>query len=216
MWRKISLHRCTWITPLDTEDRTEHQLSTRRNPWPPERNVQTHAKLSRTKEGEEKSRTAPAPRGGGAEAGSDPHTGELFGTEEKHLRLLESAAAGLWQSEWNETHTDNLCHSSTYPGQGHKFPGTHNGWELEHRGWREIPGWGLLSIAGRWPEGTRRRRLQWEMTLKENYAAMEARQYCWVTHSGWTHHCSLCLPTHQCQYRKTQRRWPFKSLKHWE
>ena len=26
---------------------------------------------------------------------------------------------------------------------------------------------------------------------------MEARRYCWVTHSGWSHHHSLSPPTHQ-------------------
>ena len=35
------------------------------------------------------------------------------------------------------------------------------------------------------------------MTLKENYAAMEARQYCCIMHSGYSHHCNLSLPTHQ-------------------
>ena len=34
-----------------------------------------------------------------------PTSGQLFRTEEKHLRLLESAAAHVWQSEWNENHT---------------------------------------------------------------------------------------------------------------
>ena len=80
MWRKISLHGCIRITPSDTEDLTKHQLRTRRNPWSPERNVQTHAKLSRTKEGEERGRTAPAPRDEGVEAGvRSPHWGNCLG-----------------------------------------------------------------------------------------------------------------------------------------
>jgi len=42
------------------------------------------------------SRTGPAPRGRGTEAGvRSPTSGQLFGTEEKHLRLLESAAADV-------------------------------------------------------------------------------------------------------------------------
>ena len=45
--------------------------------------------------GQRVSRTGPAPRGRGTEAGTIPTSGQLFGTEEKHLRLLESAAADL-------------------------------------------------------------------------------------------------------------------------
>ena len=40
------------------------------------------------------------------------------------------------------------------------------------------------------------RRLWWEMPVEESQTAMEARWYCWVTHSGWSHHHSLSLPTH--------------------
>ena len=103
-WRKISLHGCIRITPSDTEDLTKHQLRTRRNLWSPERNVQTHAKLSRTKEGKERGRTALHPGMRELKQGSDPHIGAI-GTKEKHLRLLDNAAADLRQSEWNENHT---------------------------------------------------------------------------------------------------------------
>lgn len=60
-----------------------------------ERNVQTHAKLSRTKEGEERSRLHLHPGVRELKQGSDPHTGASICIEEKHLRLLESAAADL-------------------------------------------------------------------------------------------------------------------------
>ena len=33
----------------------------------------------------------------------------------------------------------------------------------------------------------------WEMPVGESQAAMEARQYCWVTCRGWPHHHSLSL-----------------------
>ena len=82
------------------------------------------------------------------------------------------------------------CHSHTHPGQGHKSPGRHSGWELEFRDCGAIPGQGLLMTAERWMEGMWGRRLWWE----ETQAAMEARQYRWVMHRGWSHHHSLSLP----------------------
>ena len=85
--------------------------------------------------------------------GSDPQieaivwdTGEVF------------EAVGGWSSwsgtVWMEWEPDNPCCSRMYPGQGPKSPEIHSGWELEHRNWRAIPGWGLLLTAGRQPSGT--------------------------------------------------------------
>jgi len=39
--------------------------------------------------------------------GSDPPSGQLFGTEEKQMKMLKSKAADLLQVEWNENHTGN-------------------------------------------------------------------------------------------------------------
>ena len=153
----ICLHRCIRNTSSDTEGLTEYQLQVGRSPWPLERNIQIHEKLSRTKEGDEKEeselvRTRPAPRAwGNWSRGQIPTLGQLSGNLEKHLKLLESASVDLWQSEWNENHTDNPCHNSMNPGQGCKYPGMYGGWELKHRDWRAIPGWGLLLTLGRRP-----------------------------------------------------------------
>ena len=85
---------------------------------------------------------------------------------------------------------------------------------------------------GRWPKRMWGRRLWWEMLMEENQAAKVARLCCWVTHRGWSHHCSLsahaitgswktekdprkaglyCLE----QERRTLPGWPFKCLTCW-
>lgn len=80
-----------------------------RSPWTYVRNIQINAKLGRTKEGREKEESEQdwtcTPRWGSWSRGQIPALGQLFGTEEKHLRLLESKAADLWQSEWRTTKT---------------------------------------------------------------------------------------------------------------
>ena len=45
-----SLHGYIKNTPSDTEVYAEHQLRADRSTWPEEKNMQNHAKLSRTKE----------------------------------------------------------------------------------------------------------------------------------------------------------------------
>ena len=96
--------------------------------------------------------------------------------------------------EWE---SDSPCRSHTYPRQAHWSPGRCSGWELEFRYCGAIPGWGLLLSAERWIKGMWGRRLWWEMPVEESQAVMEARQYCWVTCRGWSHHHSLLLPTTQ-------------------
>ena len=83
-----------------------------------------------------------------------PTLTQLIGTEEKHLRLLESTAVDLRWVEGNTKHRDNPCHSPTCPRQGCKSPGMHASQELEDRDRRAIPGQGLLLAVGRWPKGT--------------------------------------------------------------
>ena len=97
--------------------------------------------------------------------------------------------------EWE---SDSPCHSHTYSGQECWSPGRGSGWELELRDCWAITGQGLLLTAERWIEEMWGRRLWWEMLVEESQAAMEARQYCWVTCRGWSHHHSLSLPT--CQH----------------
>ena len=98
--------------------------------------------------------------------------------------------------EWE---SDSPCPSPTYPGQGCRSPGRHSSLELELRDCGAIPGQGLLLTAERWIKGMWGRRLWWEVPVEENWAAMEARWYCWVTRRGWSYHHSLSLPTWQHQ-----------------
>ena len=93
--------------------------------------------------------------------------------------------------EWE---SDSPCRSHTYPGQGPKSHGRCSGWELEFRDCGAIPGQGLLLTVERWIEGTGGRRLVWKMLMEESRAAMEARQYCWVTPRGWSHHQASLSP----------------------
>ena len=54
------------------------------------------------------------------------------------------------------------------------------------------------------------------MPLEESQAAMEAGWYCWVTHTGWSHNCSLSLSHHasDCSWtrERPQRGQPFECL----
>ena len=95
-------------------------------------------------------------------------------------------------------------------------PKNHSGWKLKCRDWRAVPGWSLLLTMGKRPKWMWVRRSQFEMPVEESWAAVEARQYSWVTHSGWSHHCRLSFPTHQHQQQRNRERlhrgWPFKCL----
>ena len=102
----------------------------------------------------------------------------------------------LWQS-------DSPCGR-----QGHRSPGRRSSWQLEFRDCGAIPGRGLLLTAERRIEGMWGRRLWWEMPVEESRAAMEAKQCCWVTHSGWSHHHSLSLPTHQHRQQNNREAGP--------
>ena len=103
--------------------------------------------------------------------------------------------------EWE---SDSPCHSHTYPRQC-------SGWDLEFRDCEAVPGWGLLLTAEGRIEGMWKRRLWWEMPVKESQAATEARQYCWVTHRKWIHHHSLSPPTCQHWQRNNREAGPAKA-----
>ena len=63
-----------WKTPSDAEDLTGRQLRAGKRPWPPERNVQIHAKPGRVQEGGRRrrlSRTRPAPETAGGAGGTE-------------------------------------------------------------------------------------------------------------------------------------------------
>ena len=95
--------------------------------------------------------------------------------------------------EWE---SNRPCHRHAYPGQGLRSPSRHGGWELEFRDYGTIARQGLL-LTGDSDRGAVR-----EETVVGNASGgkrgMEARQYCWVICSGWSHQHSLSLPT--CQH----------------
>ena len=104
-----------------------------------------------------------------------------------------------------KSESDSSCCSYTYPGQGCRSPlqGTvARGWSFRDCG--AIPGWGLLLSVERRMEGMWGRRLWWNMPVEVSQAAMEARWYCWVTHSGWSHHHSLSSQVSQHQQLNNQ------------
>ena len=145
----------------------------------------------------------------------DPQIRAIVWDRRETFELLESAASHLGQSEWSDNHTNNACHSPTYRRQGHKYPGMCDDWELEHRGWRAIPGRGLLLTAGRQSKGMWMKRSKWGILLEESWEAMQIRQYCCIMCRGWSHHCSFSLRC-QCQQLtnrgRSQRGRPFECL----
>ena len=85
--------------------------------------------------------------------GQDAHIREIVWGRGEAFEPLESAAAHLGQSEWSDNPHKQSVPQPKYPRQGHKYPGMCDGWELEHRGWRAVPGRGLLLTAGRQSKG---------------------------------------------------------------
>ena len=153
-WLNLCIQHCSWRIHGDVY-----------GPWAAQPQC-----VSRTKEGWQKKRRVSRT---GSAAGVGWMGTELHGRANvcdrgEALRLLESEAADLWESEWNEDHTDNPCHSCTHTRQGFKSPRKCCSLELEHRDWKTIPGQGLLLTEGRCCEGTWWRRLQWKMLLKES------------------------------------------------
>ena len=67
------------------------------------------------------------------EAGTELHGRANVCDRGEALTVLESEAADQWESEWNEDHTDNPCHSCTYTRQGCKSPRKCFRLEIEQR-----------------------------------------------------------------------------------
>ena len=83
--------------------------------------------------------------GEGTEAGvRSPTSGQLSGSEEKHLRLR---VRKLICGSLNGMITGS-------PFCSHRYPRWCGGWELEFRDYGAIPGQGLLLTVERWTEGT--------------------------------------------------------------
>ena len=110
--------------------------------------------------------------------------------------------------EWD---SDSPCCSHAYARQEHGPPGRGSGWELEFRDCGAIPVPGLMLTVERWIEGMWGRRSWWEMTVEKSQAAMEARWYCWVLCSRWSHHHSLSLSTHQHRQLNSRKTGPSKA-----
>lgn len=117
-----------------------------------------------------------------------------LGQKGKHLRVSESEAADLWQSEWTENHRNNSCCGPTYPEQGDKSTEMHRGWEQEHGDWRAIPRQGQLLTVERWPEGMGARKSVVRSAFGGVLGSYGGRvlSHC----KGWSHHGHLSLPTH--------------------
>ena len=84
--------------------------------------------------------------------------------------------------EWD---SDSPCHSHTHPRKGCRSPGRCITWELEFQDCGAISGQRLL-LSGQSDWGDVREEIVVGNACggKLPWAAMEARQYCWVTCSG--------------------------------
>ena len=137
--------------------------------------------------------------GGGTEAGvRSPHRGTDWVRGETFK--AESETADLWQPKWNENQTVLAVAIHTPDRDTDPLEGAAAG------SWSQgaIPGQALLLTVKRGLEGMWGRGLLCKMPVEESQAAMEARQYCWVTHRGWSHHHSLSPPT--CQHWQLNNR----------
>ena len=77
-------------------------------------------------------------------------------------------------------------------------PLVHTGAEsLNVRTREKTQGWKCCWLWGDSLRGQEGGNLQLEMLVEETQTAIEARCHCWVMCRGWSHHCSLSLPT--CQ-----------------
>ena len=102
-----------------------------------------------------------------------PQQGNILG----QWRLKENAAADLWQSEWNENHTDNLCGSPSLPWTGTQV--SWNVWELGAGAHRLESNLRVRSVVdnGETTWGHVREETG-EMPLGERQTAVAARRYC--------------------------------------
>ena len=137
---------------------------------------------------------------------SDPHIRVIVWVRGETFKA-ESETADLWQPKWNENQIVLAAAIHT--------PGRCSSWELQFRHCGAIPGWGLLLIAERQIKGIGGRRSWWEMPVEESRAAMEARGYCWVTHSGWSHHHILSVPTGRHGHLNNREAGPLNTWSSW-
>ena len=173
-WRKS---RCTWSTSLSMDTSgiyLQTQKILQNTSWEPDHwkriyRTRQHSAGQR-KEGKKRGEWVEADLNLrlGTEAGTELHRRANICDRAEALRLLESEAADQWESEWNEDHTDYLCHSCSYTRQGCKSPRKGLRLELAHRDWKAIPWQGLLLTEGRWCEGTWERRVQWELLMNQS------------------------------------------------
>ena len=137
-------------------------------------------------------------------------TREALGTVEKDLKPLESAAADLWQSEWNKNHTDNPCRSPTCPGQGQKsLECTAAGsWSIGigEQSQGEVCYW-LWGDEG----GDGSGKCLWRKARQGNNAESCAGGETIIIFSLSPHSQHQQVTNRE----RPQRRWPFKCLTHW-
>ena len=169
----------------------------------------TTQKLSRTKElGGETGMLLrldmPLADGGNWSRGLIPTSGQLSESEEKHFMLRVKQ---LMYGSLNGMRIRQSLLQPYVPRTRTQSPRRLSSWELERRDYGAFPGWGLLLTAERWTKGMWARRLWCEMPVEESQGAMEARWYCWVMHSGWSHQIAS-LPTGPDQLRNNREAGP--------
>ena len=102
--------------------------------------------------------------------------------------------------EWE---SDSPCCSHTYPRQAHRV------WGL----WGHTRARAAID-CGEADQEEVREETAVGSACGGKLCSMEARRYCWVTGSGWSHHRSLSLSP-QATISSWTRGWPIKRLMHW-
>ena len=183
----ISLNGYIRNTPSDTEVHAERQLRVDRSTWPVGKNVWTHSKLSRLQElggNRRVSRTGPALGGwGNWSRGLMTTLGQQSESEEKHLRLRVKE---LICGRLNGRRIRQSLLQPYIPQMAQRLGAGVQGVWSNPRARAFVDCEGMWQIEGVWE-----RRLWWEMPVEQSQAATEARGYCWVVCSGWSHHHSL-------------------------
>ena len=212
--------RCTWSTSFSTDTSGIHlqtQKILRNTSWEPDHKKRiyrtTQHSVRQRKEGKNKKseKNWICSWGWGTEAGTELHGRETFVTEVKHWgcwRVKQLICVSL-----NGVRiTQSILATATHTPDRDASP-------LESAAaWS----WKRLESSPRARSAVDWREVVWENLREESAvgyayegkpANLEAGWYCWVTHRGWNHLCSLSLCTYQHQTAETtQLGWPFKDL----
>ena len=128
--------------------------------------------------------------------GPSPHMGQLSESEQQHWRLRGKR---LIYGSLNGMRIRQSLLQPYIPQTGTQLPWKAQGLGAGAQGLWSNPRARAAVDCGERDQGDVR-----EETVVGSQAAMEARQCCWVTCRGWSHHRSLSLPTCQQQLNKTE------------